>query len=302
MNNEDNTILAKWLEDKLDKTEVEQISQQYDLTQLSQNLHILEKLEIQHQNHVEQSWENFTLLKDKQKPKSKYWNWLWPVLVLTIIGWTSKEVMTYINNNKEEIIESKVGQDVAGILPDGSNYHLNALSSIQLKPKLWSQQRVLKLKGQASFKVVKGSAFDVITDYGTVTVIGTQFDVSCYGEFMTVSCFEGKVKVIGLNQKIYHLEAHQKMQLGNGYASDIFRENMTSSDWVDKVLTFDNISLEEVLAELKKYYDVKFEIQKIHKTKRFSGHVPTNDLKKALDFIFIPLGIDYKHSGNSVVL
>ncbi|MDP4820086.1 MAG: FecR family protein, partial [Saprospiraceae bacterium] len=97
-------------------------------------------------------------------------------------------------------IQTTIGESLVYTLPDGSTVTLNALSSVRFDPDGWSENRSLELQGEAYFEVRKGSSFEVLTPDGTITVLGTAFNVFAREGAFKVVCFEGKVRVAANNQ------------------------------------------------------------------------------------------------------
>jgi ferric-dicitrate binding protein FerR (iron transport regulator) len=86
------------------------------------------------------------------------------------------------------------GEMYAFSLPDQSQVLLNAGSQASFKSWDWSSNRAVSLQGEAYFKVAKGQKFTVETNLGSVTVLGTQFNVKARDNRFEVTCYEGKVQ------------------------------------------------------------------------------------------------------------
>ena len=92
-------------------------------------------------------------------------------------------------------IETMASEKTTVTLPDNSTAQLNSKSEISYSEKKWDKKRTVNLKGEAYFKVAKGSKFDVKTTAGIVSVHGTQFNVKNRKNYFEVKCFEGLVGV-----------------------------------------------------------------------------------------------------------
>ena len=301
MNREENNLLVKWLDATATEEEVNLLSADIDLDGLKRDISIVDKNIHFNSVPVEQSWEVFQQkLQTKTMPKSKTrFLWLSILSILLLIG--SYVIYQSVQKNTEEKIATNIGDDYAGWLPDSSSFHLNAISSLSFKPRNWSNSRTVKLSGQAYFDVKKGSSFTVKTDDGTVKVLGTKFDIAAYGLYMTVTCYEGKVEVLTSNNASKVLNAGQQVSVKDGHYYDLKTINDFTSDWRDKNLKFENLPLQNVLTELKKYYDYSFQMNVKHKNRYFTGQVPTNDIQKSLELIFAPLDIPYDFSNKELV-
>lgn len=97
------------------------------------------------------------------------------------------------------------GKQLAITLPDNSEIILNANTALTYKKRNWKSNRSLNLKGEAYFKVAKGSTFTVHTAQGKVQVLGTQFTVNAPENTFEVHCYEGSVRVVsGQLSQIIH--------------------------------------------------------------------------------------------------
>lgn len=88
------------------------------------------------------------------------------------------------------------GEFTSHTLPDGSEVHLNAATTIKYHPYWWKIDRAVKLNGEAYFVVAKGKKFTVDAVLGSTEVLGTEFNVYARGDDFTVLCEEGMVRVV----------------------------------------------------------------------------------------------------------
>ena len=193
--------------------------------------------------------------------------------------------------NQPTTIATKYGEQVVVSLPDNSEVVLNSKSTISYSEKNWKKNREIKLEGEAYFKVAKGSDFTVKTNEGTVTVLGTQFNVNTRENFFDVQCFEGKVQA--------QTEKHQSI-LTQGKA---FRKTKNSlpenyniiaeePTWKQGESSFNNTSLKYVIIALQNQYDIKIDASKIDVNEKFTGSFTHKNLQIALQTVFVPMKID----------
>ena len=87
-------------------------------------------------------------------------------------------------------------------LPDGTDVWLNARTTIQYPVSFNTDQRLVKLDGEAYFEVARDEKkpFTVQTDKYNVEVLGTKFDVESYSdtESFETALMEGSVKISSL--------------------------------------------------------------------------------------------------------
>ena len=112
-------------------------------------------------------------------------------------------------------------------LPDGSQVTMNSKSLIEFNPDSWESNRILKLSGEAYFKVNKGSQFTFNTKNGNVIVLGTEFNVNSLDNYFEVICYEGKVKV-EKNTKEYILTPGKTVRK---YNNNLIEEYITNKNF-----------------------------------------------------------------------
>lgn len=179
-------------------------------------------------------------------------------------------------------------------LPDGSTVNLNAESTISYDEERFQAGRYISLKGEAFFQVEKGKTFQVNTEMGIVTVLGTSFNIYARNQDWVVTCYTGKVSVKDQSGEEVILTKGQEAVYKNGtFVTSSHYSNQP--DWQKGLFNYSNASLETVFEELQRQFNVRFiyknaDIQKM----RFSGTISNKSLEKALEVISKSMGINYK--------
>ena len=195
-----------------------------------------------------------------------------------------------------------IGEQLAIILPDGSEVQLNANSSLSHKRFFWNNKRQLNLDGEAYFEVKKGSDFKVITNYGNVTVLGTKFNVKSRKHIFELNCFEGKVKFEQkntTNKKI--LNANDKIIIEKEIISEL-KTQFNKPNWIKGISLFKDRPLQDILNELSSIYNISFKTKNIDTSQRFSGSFIHNNLENALKTTLTPMGIVYTLSEDKTIV
>lgn len=176
-------------------------------------------------------------------------------------------------------------------LPDASTVALNALTEISYSKKRWKSNREVHLDGEAYFKVAKGQVFDVVTEEGIVTVVGTQFNVKQRSNYFEVKCYEGIVKVVagGTTKELLAGDTFRR------YGEDITFDTTSYQlpQWTKNVSDFKSIPFSEVIAELERQYNISVTYKPENETRLFSGGFVHNNLDNALKSITEPLELTY---------
>ncbi len=205
----------------------------------------------------------------------------------------------YLLLSDSSIRTSAANGEMAELNLDGTiDVTLNDGSSLQYTETKENGERVVKLKGEAFFKVVPGNKLSVATAHGTVQVLGTEFNVRSWGDNFTVDCFEGKVAVTKGQQRD-ELKAKERMTFrrsGKGKKTTIADSR---PGWMNGATRVHQESMSEVIEELERQYDVN--IKHAPSLKTFSGEFVHSDLQKALEQICSPMGLKFKTSAEGEI-
>lgn len=175
------------------------------------------------------------------------------------------------------------GQKTNFSLPDNSQIVLNSGSQIQYKKWNWDNNRKLELDGEAYFRVAHGKKFQVNTNLGTVTVLGTQFNVKARKNRFDVTCYEGRVKVNYDNKEVI-ITKGTSVTFDNEYFD---RKNITAQkpEWTANEIVFKKEKLQSIIDELQRQYGYEIILNCKENTQLFSGTLPSNNIKTALEIV-----------------
>ena len=205
----------------------------------------------------------------------------------------------YFGGNKS--YETGIGESLVVHLPDHSKVTLNAGSGVRFNSILWSWQRKVNLHGEAFFDVEKGSKFIVETAVGEVSVLGTTFNVLQTKGDMDVFCFTGRVSVQDKNKKEFTiLTPGNGVILGQSAEMRIYQSTEDEPDWKTGREIFQNITLQEAVIILEKYFANKIILAPDIAGEMITADVPVSNLDSAIQHITWPLGLQYKIVGSEV--
>ncbi len=291
--------LAKWLNNELSEEELKEFKSSEEYASYQRILAASDQLEAP-EFDLDMAWKDFherSTTDDtkviRMRPFQKMLRIAAAVSVLFVISY-------FYFNSLNETISTQYAQRETVILPDASEVILNAGSEISYSKKKWDQQRNIVLEGEAFFKVAKGKKFTVATAAGTVTVLGTQFNVEHRDGFFEVSCYEGLVSV-SYNEVETQLPAGSSIVIFNGtIVEDEVAKNQSPS-WVNDESSFKSIPFKFVLNELERQYDIEVSTQGIDTVQLFTGTFSNTNLNLALESISAPYQIKVKLKGNQVL-
>lgn len=207
------------------------------------------------------------------------------VAVLASAIWTTASVVERLSH--PITIVTQMGERSQVILPDGTKVWLNSSSSLDYYTSLFSRERLAAITGEAYFEVQHDSRapFVVRTNGLDIKVLGTKFNVrndECKHNITTI-LLEGSVmgyptdneaqsvRLRPSQQLVFDTQTHQ-MNLSGCTASEL------SINWINGQFVFAQKTLEEIVIELKRYYniDIRFMDEKL-KHERFSGNFEVED-------------------------
>lgn len=277
---ENNPDLAKWLAGEMTKEELDAFEKTAEFTLYNKIKEYSGAMKTSDFNE-EEIYQNIILRKKEKTVIKLRTNWMLKISAVLVIGLS---IFFLLNRNISTTEIALNGQRNTFLLPDNSEIVLNSGSEINYKKGNWENNRNLNLKGEAFFKVAKGEKFVVNTDLGKVTVVGTQFNVKSRGGFFIVECYEGKVKV-DYNKKTILLKKGESISIKSGKSinTDVLASQKPS--WMLNEIKFNSNSLEEVISELERQYNVSISQDQIKSVKLFTGMLPQNNLKVALEIV-----------------
>ncbi len=143
-------------------------------------------------------------------------------------------------------------------LSDGSKVHLNSDSALAVAIDGSSRQLEL-LKGEALFEVSpdRNRPFQVHAGHGTVTALGTAFNIRLTGERARVTVTEHSVAIkLDQDEQTTKLEEGQQLVFDNrhGIGETQLADTHAVTAWQRGKLVFQNQPLGEVIAELNRYH------------------------------------------------
>ena len=211
--------------------------------------------------------------------------------------------ITSIIDTGEKIVTTRAETSSIN-LPDNSIVNLNVDSKITYKKTTWKKKRLVKLSGEAFFKVQKGKKFVVETPKSFVEVLGTSFNVYDRDSSLDVKCFTGKVRVISKNMMdtILLTPGFAVFQTNGKKLKTYTFDTKEKSIWKDNILAFDNKSLKFVFAELERVFDIQIVAEKSILNRYFTGQIVLKSKRETLENVCWPMHLKYKIEGKTVYI
>jgi transmembrane sensor len=207
------------------------------------------------------------------------------------------------------LINPKGSKVINMALADGSRVWLNAGSSITYPVAFVGKERKVELKGEGYFEVAKDASkkFVVEANDATTEVLGTHFNIMAYENEtkIKVTLLEGVVEVYGLAYKGKTLlRPGQQAALTETYPGiELTRPDMEQvMAWKDGVFTFNDLSFDEIMRKIERWYDVSVvytnEVPKINLQGDLSENTSLRGTLEALKF----QGVNLQLRGRTVTI
>ena len=301
---DEEVYLAKWMAGEISDAELKQLISENDFAafqKIKAGITIFEQLEAPLDLTFQKIQEKIKL-KSQTKPKAKILN-LYAKIALAVAA----AILIFLSfntffGNHYKMHQTGFGAQEVVFLLDGSEVILNAKSELKYNKKTWNTIREVSLKGEAFFKVKKGSKFTVVTQNGKVVVLGTQFNVNSRSNLFEVICYSGKVKVVS-KSKEYILLPNQSVRNIN---DNLLEERAVILDsvptWLLGESSFKSVPLKQVILALENQFNIQIDSKNIDDTIIFTGSFNHKDLTIALAAVFKTVQLKYTLLNNKVTL
>ncbi|NQY28562.1 MAG: FecR family protein [Flavobacteriaceae bacterium] len=287
--NYNNELFTRWLNDELSPEELREFEKSPKFSLYQKIAQKSSELDTPDFNEERVFGKIKSQLASQQRPtKVKK---LFPKFIISAAASVVVLLGLFFFLNRTTSYSTSYGEQLAITLPDNSEVILNANSTLSYKTQNWKENRILDFNGEGYFKVEKGSDFVVESAIGTVSVLGTQFNVNTKDTTFEIKCFEGKVKVKTANHNRILTQGKAFRQLKDTTAEDFNILEILPS-WTQGESNFNSAPLSQVIIALEHQYNIKIDASKIDITQRFTGSFTHNNLNVALQTVFVPLRIN----------
>lgn len=185
-------------------------------------------------------------------------------------------------------------------LPDGTQVWLNSATKLTYPDHFEGANRQVELDGEAYFAVAKATQPFIVKSRGQeVRVLGTEFNIMAYADeaFIQTALVTGAVKV---NETLLKpgFEAHFSNESIDVVPSDL----KVVTAWKNGLFYFKDASLQTVMNQLQRWYDIEVTYQSERKGDEFNGQIPRDKpLEKVLEILKLS-GINFKMNGRQLIV
>jgi ferric-dicitrate binding protein FerR (iron transport regulator) len=186
------------------------------------------------------------------------------------------------------------------VLPDGTKVWLNAVSSLRFPAGFTGKERVVELTGEAYFEVKPVTppaggenekmpfVVKIVTRDGNgaeIKVLGTHFNINAYDDepMIKTTLLEGSVKVSAIGpgsagSKSAMLKPGEQVSISQSsqLSQPIPVQTEEAVAWKDGRFVFNEASVETVMREIARWYDVEIVYAGKVPAEKFEGEIPRN--------------------------
>lgn len=210
-------------------------------------------------------------------------------------------------------VVTQLGERSQVVLPDGTKVWLNSSSSVEYVAPFFSRQRRVKMGGEAYFEVEhdRRAPFVVSTNGLDIEVLGTRFNIrnDDNEHRVTTVLLEGAVKAYASGREQASVRLHPAQQLVFDTRTHAMRltdcpSAERSINWIDGRFCFEHDTFGEIVAELKRYYnvDIRFMDNRL-RDMRFSGNFRVEDgIYHIMSVLQLTYKFNYRIAGNDIEL
>lgn len=167
----------------------------------------------------------------------------------------------------QQTVAAAIGERKEVIFQDGTRIFLNAGSTIAYPERFGLSERRVHLDGEAYFEVTHNPRRPFIVetaDHAAVRVLGTEFDVKAYrtDETISVVLLQGSVE-FSRGATSFRLKPSQRLIYDKRMETSSI-EDLNNAEqsilWSHNTICFRDTPMREVVRELERWYDVRFEV------------------------------------------
>ena len=191
-------------------------------------------------------------------------------------------------------------------LSDGTIVWLNSASSLKYPVAFSTNERKVQISGEAYFEVTKNAKKQFIVESAgaSVEVLGTSFNINSYDNETDnkITLVEGRVRVLHNKEQLI-LEPGQQAKSSSEKLKLVPSANIDDVlAWKNGKFYFDNSSIEEVMRELERWYDIET-VFKEKPIKGFEGTIPRSlNIQNVLKILEATGEVKFEMKGNRVIV
>jgi len=225
------------------------------------------------------------------------------LFILSAIGYQALLKPDYIH--QEAIVTTTFPEDIRLLrLPDGTRVWLNQNTKIEYPKQFASNERMIKLNGEAFFEVKRDPSRPFIISSGVIktTVLGTSFNVKAYnGNAPEVHVRTGKVKVESKQNAVFIEKGYAAIYVPTNKSMKKEKTTIVEPEWKKVLIDVDGLTLEQIIQKLESghHFSIEYSSENLKQLK-IRGTLDTRQgFSEMLQTIAFALQVDIKQVGKN---
>ncbi|GAB5408601.1 MAG: hypothetical protein BalsKO_09660 [Balneolaceae bacterium] len=243
-----------------------------------------------------QTKQKATIIPFYQRPIAYSWAAAAVLLIAAFIGfyWIS------LNPTPQLVAQSDSSISTI-VLDDGTEVTLRPFT--ELYEIAYSEnERSYSIEGEAFFDVRTDQSrpFSVEAGKGTITVLGTRFNVSNWGSTTQVFLEEGSVKFSSDDNSSVILQPGQQAQISSGTLTtpkQVSAEQFT--DWISSTIVFNGSIPEDVVAEIGQHFNIAIDVSQLDDQSALNGTLNLDSVNQTLEDLGLVLGGTFRQTSEN---
>lgn len=250
------------------------------------------------ENEKELAWKdilNEIEPKTNRRPMT-YWLSAAVIALLFTVGYL-------LNQSKSNSYNTSVNEILAVNLKDGSQVSINGNSQLTVDEDFGDEERKVSLVGEAFFNINRDEAkpFMISTKNGSVTVLGTSFNVITFNTKTVVSVRSGLVKLESDSEEV-QLSKNEKALIQEDGRITRLNWNQNDYSWYTGVLEFKGESLVEISNKLNDLFKKQVKIASAVENCTISAKIEFETIEDVLDIITETLELNWRMDGDTIII
>jgi len=194
------------------------------------------------------------------------------------------------------------------VLADGSKVWLNSESSITFPTAFTGNERKVEIKGEAYFEVnhIATMPFHVKVNNADVAVLGTHFNINAYDDegVMKTTLLEGSVKVSKGNESVF-IAPGEQAEVGNSSDNIEVKKDVDLDEvvaWKNGYFYFDQASVQMVMNQLSRWYDVDIQYTGAIPERQFDGEMQRSLTLSQVLKLLSQNKVNFKIEGEKIIV
>ncbi len=303
---ENDDFLARWLNDDLSPEEKAEFENSAEGKEYARMIQAADRLAAPTYNVNGELARLKGRIAEASQVKETKTIWMQPVFRYAVAACFTAIVVTayFLLQSPLTRISTAPGQQEIVMLPDGSEVKMNGTSNLSFNEKTWAENREVSISGEAFFQVKKGSSFVVNTEFGSVTVLGTSFNVKTRNEKLEVVCYTGKVNVASTKADLDLLPG-DGVRVEKGTITRSWKNESVTSEpsWLNGMTIFeDAVPLREAINELVNVFGIEVLENNAADTTMYDGGFPHVSAASAVELVLGTLELQYEFDASKNTL